>query len=157
MAHNPGFCAACGCAGDVHEHHIARAGRGAAADRLSLCPVSRRCAQSGVEYRPRRADEGRPGGRKGSRKDIGQPSPSRRMRRHERQSPGRGRSLDADAVSEARNGKLNPWWDMLRRMAHYSPGPDVTQVVRCQPNQILISSNRRSTYSCVWTRNSARD
>jgi hypothetical protein len=32
------------------------------------------------------------------------------------------------ALSEARKGKLNPWWDMLRRMAHYSHGPDVTQV-----------------------------
>jgi hypothetical protein len=28
------------------------------------------------------------------------------------------------ALSEARKGKLNPWWDMLRRMAHYSHGPD---------------------------------
>jgi hypothetical protein len=32
------------------------------------------------------------------------------------------------ALSEARKGKLNPWWDMLRRMAHDSHGPDVTQV-----------------------------
>jgi len=32
------------------------------------------------------------------------------------------------ALSEARKGKLNPWWDMLRRMAHYSHGPDVTKV-----------------------------
>jgi hypothetical protein len=32
------------------------------------------------------------------------------------------------ALSEARNGKLNPWWDMVRRMAHHSTGPDVAQV-----------------------------
>src|ERR1700727_966564 len=32
-------------------------------------------------------------------------------------------------LSEARKGKLNPWWDMLRRMAHHSHGPDVTKVV----------------------------
>ena len=31
------------------------------------------------------------------------------------------------ALSEARNGKLNPWWDMVRRMAHRSSGPDVAQ------------------------------
>ena len=30
------------------------------------------------------------------------------------------------ALSEARKGKLNPWWDMVRRMAHQSPAPDVT-------------------------------
>jgi hypothetical protein len=32
------------------------------------------------------------------------------------------------ALSEARKGKLNPWWDMVRRVAHHSPGPNVAQV-----------------------------
>jgi hypothetical protein len=32
------------------------------------------------------------------------------------------------ALSEARKGKLNPWWDMLKSMAHYSHGPDVPRV-----------------------------
>ena len=34
------------------------------------------------------------------------------------------------ALSEARQGKLNPWWDMLRRIAHHSPGPGETPVVQ---------------------------
>jgi hypothetical protein len=44
------------------------------------------------------------------------------------------------ALSEARKGKLNPWWDMLRRMAHHSPGPDVTQVgqTSAQPDSDLV-------------------
>jgi hypothetical protein len=32
------------------------------------------------------------------------------------------------ALSEARKGRLNPWWDMLRRMARYSHGQNVIQV-----------------------------
>jgi DNA-directed RNA polymerase subunit N (RpoN/RPB10) len=32
------------------------------------------------------------------------------------------------ALSQARRGKLNPWWDMLRTIAHYSHGTNVTQV-----------------------------
>lgn len=32
------------------------------------------------------------------------------------------------ALSEARQGRLNPWWDMLRRMADDSPDSDVTQL-----------------------------
>jgi hypothetical protein len=32
------------------------------------------------------------------------------------------------ALYEAREGKLNPWWDMVRRMVHYSHGTDVIQV-----------------------------
>jgi hypothetical protein len=44
------------------------------------------------------------------------------------------------ALSEARNGKFNPWWDMLRRMAHHSPSPDVTQVgqTSAQPDSDLV-------------------
>jgi hypothetical protein len=44
------------------------------------------------------------------------------------------------ALSEARNGKLNPWWDMVRRMARHSPGPDVTQVgqMPAQPDSDLV-------------------
>jgi hypothetical protein len=44
------------------------------------------------------------------------------------------------ALSEARKGKLNPWWDMLRRMAHYSPDPDVTQMgqTSAQPDSNLV-------------------
>jgi hypothetical protein len=44
------------------------------------------------------------------------------------------------ALSEARNGKLNPWWDMLRKVAHHSPGPDVTQVgqTSAQPDSDLV-------------------
>jgi hypothetical protein len=44
------------------------------------------------------------------------------------------------ALSEARNGKLNPWWDMVRRMAHQSPSPDVTQVgqTSAQPDSDLV-------------------
>ena len=34
------------------------------------------------------------------------------------------------ALSEARNGKLNPWWDMVRKMADHSPGLDVAQADR---------------------------
>ena len=32
------------------------------------------------------------------------------------------------ALSEARKGKLNPWWEMVRRISQYSHGPDVIQV-----------------------------
>ena len=44
------------------------------------------------------------------------------------------------ALSEARNGKLNPWWEMVRSMAHDSPGPDVTQVgqTSAQPDSHLV-------------------
>jgi hypothetical protein len=44
------------------------------------------------------------------------------------------------ALSEARNGKLNPWWDMVRRMAHHSRGPDVAQVgqTSAQPDSDLV-------------------
>jgi hypothetical protein len=44
------------------------------------------------------------------------------------------------ALSEARKGKLNPWWDMLRRMAHHSPGPDAAQVgqTSAQPDSDLV-------------------
>jgi hypothetical protein len=30
-------------------------------------------------------------------------------------------------LSAARNGKFNPWWDMLKGVAQHSPGPDVAQ------------------------------
>ena len=44
------------------------------------------------------------------------------------------------ALSEARNGKLNPWWDMLRRAAQHSRGPDVTQVgqIPVKPDSDLV-------------------
>jgi hypothetical protein len=44
------------------------------------------------------------------------------------------------ALSEARNGKLNPWWDMFRRMAPHSRGPDVSQLghVPAQPDSDLV-------------------
>jgi hypothetical protein len=44
------------------------------------------------------------------------------------------------ALSEARNGKFNPWWDMLRKVAHHSPGPDVAQVgqTSAQPDCDLV-------------------
>jgi hypothetical protein len=44
------------------------------------------------------------------------------------------------ALSEARKGKLNPWWDMLRRMAHHSHGSDVTPVgqMPAQPDFDLV-------------------
>jgi len=42
------------------------------------------------------------------------------------------------ALSEARNGKLNPWWDMVRRMAHHSPGPDVAQVGQTSAQPDLV-------------------
>ena len=44
------------------------------------------------------------------------------------------------ALAKARKGKLNPWWDMVRRMAHQSPGPDVTQVgqMPAQPDSDLV-------------------
>jgi hypothetical protein len=43
------------------------------------------------------------------------------------------------ALSEARKGKLNPWWDMLRRMAHDSHGPDVHKwVTAAKPDFDLV-------------------
>jgi hypothetical protein len=44
------------------------------------------------------------------------------------------------ALSEARNGKFNPWWDMLRKVAHHPPGPDVAQVgqTSAQPDSDLV-------------------
>jgi hypothetical protein len=44
------------------------------------------------------------------------------------------------ALSEARKGKLNPWWDMLGRMAHHSSGPDVTRAgqTSAKPDSDLV-------------------
>jgi hypothetical protein len=45
------------------------------------------------------------------------------------------------ALSEARNGKFNPWWDMLRRVGTpFTPGPDVAQVgqTSAQPDCDLV-------------------
>ena len=45
------------------------------------------------------------------------------------------------ALSEARNGKLNPWWDMVRRIADHSPGPDAAQVDRAQVDRTSAQSD----------------
>ena len=55
----------------------------------------------------------------------------------------RSRAFDREfhlALSEARKGKLNPWWDILTRIAHHSPDPDLTQVgqTSAQPDSDLV-------------------
>jgi hypothetical protein len=44
------------------------------------------------------------------------------------------------ALAEVRKGKLNPWWDILTRIAHHSPDPDLTQVgqTSAQPDSDLV-------------------
>jgi hypothetical protein len=55
----------------------------------------------------------------------------------------RTRAFDMGVSSGAcrgQKGKLNPWWDILTRIAHHSPDPDLTQVgqTSAQPDSDLV-------------------